>query len=65
MLDVSFHLMPVYGDPALLESISPELRKRRQGKSCFNFKMLVEGLLPELQALAQKGFERFRQASLV
>ena len=34
---VSFHLMPVYVHPDLLDGISPELRKRMQGKSCFNF----------------------------
>ena len=35
---VSYHLMPVYSHPALLEAISPALRRRMQGKSCFNFK---------------------------
>lgn len=34
---VSFYLMPVYVRPSLLEGISPALRKRMQGKSCFNF----------------------------
>ncbi|MCD6032620.1 MAG: hypothetical protein K0S78_4802, partial [Thermomicrobiales bacterium] len=31
---VSFHLMPVYVHPDLLDGLSPELRKRMQGKSC-------------------------------
>lgn len=35
---VAFHLMPVYCFPELLKDISPELKKRMQGKSCFNFK---------------------------
>src|SRR5881227_728444 len=35
---VSFHLMSVYASPELLKNISPELKKRMQGKSCFNFK---------------------------
>jgi len=35
---VSYHLMPVYVNPALLSTVSPELKKRMQGKSCFNFK---------------------------
>ena len=30
---VSFHLMPVYANPALLDSLSPALRKRMQGKA--------------------------------
>src|SRR5690348_11001107 len=33
---VSFHLMPLYMCPALLKAISPELKKRMQGKACFN-----------------------------
>src|SRR5579859_1203668 len=35
---VSYHLMPVYGCPKLLEGMSPELKKRMQGKACFNFR---------------------------
>lgn len=34
---VSCHLFPVYLDPSLLDRISDDLRKRMQGKSCFNF----------------------------
>ena len=35
---VSFHLMPLYMNPPLEKQIPPELKKRMQGKSCFNFK---------------------------
>src|SRR4051794_28633591 len=35
---VSFYLMSVYASPDLLKGMSPELKKRMQGKSCFNFK---------------------------
>lgn len=35
---VSFHLMPLYMNAALTSTISPELKKRMQGKTCFNFK---------------------------
>lgn len=59
---VSFHLMAVYVFPDLLEAVSPALKKRMQGKSCFNFTSLDETLLIELTGLAQKGFERYRQA---
>ena len=41
---VSYYLMPVYVDPSLAEQISPELKRRMQGKSCFNFTKLDEGL---------------------
>ena len=52
---VSAHLFPVYTDPVLLDGISPGLRKRMQGKSCFNFKKLDEELLEELQRLIDAG----------
>ena len=35
---VSFHLLPLYMSPRLNGLISPELKKRMQGKSCFHFK---------------------------
>ncbi len=48
---VSYYLMPVYASPELEASISPELAKRRQGKSCFNFTRIDEGLFAELSSL--------------
>jgi hypothetical protein len=54
---VSFYLMPVYVEPSLLDGISPELRRRMQGKSCFNFAKVDEPLLAELEALTRAGFE--------
>ena len=53
---VSYYLMPVYVMPTLLEGISPELRRRMQGKSCFNFARIDEGLLAELDALTAAGY---------
>jgi hypothetical protein len=35
---VSLHLLPIYMNPALNAAISPALKKRMQGKACFNFK---------------------------
>ena len=52
---ISFHLMPVYMYPELLEDISPDLKKRMQGKSCFNFKQPEKGLFHELRKLTEKG----------
>lgn len=57
---VSFYLMPVYMFPDLLKDISPELRKRMQGKACFNFKKIEPDLFEELSGLTRKGFEKFR-----
>lgn len=58
---VSFHLMPVYSAPALLKDMSPELKKRMQGKSCFNFKTVDKALFKELGALAKAGRAQFKQ----
>jgi len=56
---VSFHLMPVYASSELSQSISPELKKRMQGKSCFNFKTPDQKLFKELAQLTKAGFEKF------
>ena len=61
---VSFHLMPVYVHPDLLDEMSPELRKRMQGKSCFNFKTIEAAQVKELEALTKKGFKQFEKISL-
>ena len=57
---VSFYLMPVYGSSGLAATISPELRKRMQGKSCFNFTTVDERLFAELADLAARGISGFR-----
>lgn len=62
---VSFHLMPVYVHPDLLEGLSDNLRKRMQGKSCFNFKAVDDDTLAELSRLTDRGFEAFRKVGLV
>jgi hypothetical protein len=62
---VSYHLMPVYIFPELLEDVSEGLKQRLQGKSCFNFTAVDEPLLDELARLTQRGFERYKQENLV
>jgi hypothetical protein len=62
---VSFHLMPVYLFPDLLDGIPDALRSRMQGKSCFNFKAPDEALLAALADLTARGFERYREAGYV
>ena len=62
---VSYHLMPVYDFPDLLEGLSPELRSRMQGKSCFNFKKEEAGLMDELADLTKNGFDRFEEEGLI
>ena len=57
---VSYYLMPVYASPELNASITPELRRRMQGKSCFNFTTIDDTLLAALEELTAKGIPGFR-----
>jgi hypothetical protein len=56
---VSLHLMPIYMSPELNKTLTPALKKRMQGKSCFNFKTAPE---PELAAELTKLIEASLQA---
>lgn len=62
---VSFYLMPVYAFPDLLSELSPELRKRMQGKSCFNFTREDDNLFAELARLTETGFRRYESENLL
>ncbi|MEX1058476.1 MAG: hypothetical protein WED11_12135 [Natronospirillum sp.] len=62
---VSYHLMPVYVNPKLLDGLSPELKKRMQGKSCFNFRKSEASLVEELSAFTKAGFEDYRTQGFV
>jgi hypothetical protein len=61
---VSYHLMPVYMFPDLLDGISGDLKKRMQGKSCFNFKSSDKELFGELARLTQKSVQRLKREKL-
>jgi hypothetical protein len=56
---VSLYLMPVYASSELAASMSPELRRRMQGKACFNFTRVDERLFAELGRLAMAGLDPF------
>ena len=59
---VSFHLMPLYMTPSLTGTISPALKKRMQGKTCFNFKTMPEPeLLAELESLTAAALTHWRE----
>ncbi len=58
---VSYHLFPLYMNSKLVGSISPELKRRMQGKTCFNFTSTDAKLFAELEALTREGFEAFRE----
>ena len=59
---VSYHLMPVYGCPKLLDDFSPELRARMQGKACFNFRVVDDALFKEIDQLTHLGLKAFKKA---
>lgn len=52
---VSYHLMCVYLEPDLLGAMSPGLRARMQGKSCFNFSKVDAVLFDELSEVTARG----------
>jgi len=54
---VSYYLMGAY-DGELAGSLSPELRKRMQGKTCFNFTRIDELLFAELASLTARAIAR-------
>ena len=62
---VSYHLMAVYMFPDLLDGISDDLRKRMQGKSCFNFSTVNEPLFAELSKLTQRSIERVQASGIL
>jgi len=62
---VSFHLMPVYVKPELLDGISPELKSRMQGKSCFNFKEVDKPLFKQLAALTKAGLASYKEQGFI
>ena len=62
---VSYHLFPVYVYPDLLDDLSPELRPRMQGKSCFNFRTLTEEQRRALEELTARSFRRYEEEGLL
>jgi hypothetical protein len=56
---VSFYMLPIYTWPQLLDGMSPALRKRKQGASCFNFSAVDEDLMAELAALTERSFQAY------
>jgi len=57
---VSYHLMPIYSDPDLLIDVSDDLKRRMQGKSCFNFTRHDDTLFSELERLTDRCYRRYK-----
>lgn len=50
--------MPIYTNPDLLDDMSDLLKKRMQGKSCFNFRTNPSPeLVDELRQIAQRSLK--------
>jgi hypothetical protein len=57
---VSFHLLFLYYNPAAQKALSPALRKRMQGKACFNFTTVDEACFAELARLIADGLKIYK-----
>jgi hypothetical protein len=57
---VSFHLLFLYYNPAALKALSPALKKRMQGKACFNFTAIDNACFAELERLIAEGLKRYK-----
>jgi hypothetical protein len=55
---VSYYLMPVYG--GMGAAMSASLKKRMQGKACFNFTAVDAALFDELADITRKGYDQWR-----
>ena len=62
---VSYHFMPVYMNGGMQKRIPPELKKRMQGKACFNFSEVDPALFRQLADLTAAGFEGYRAMKCV
>ena len=63
---ITLHLMPLYMNPIMQAKVPPELKKRMQGKACFNFTAVDQECFAELARLTAAGLkifnsEKFRQ----
>jgi hypothetical protein len=62
---VSYHLMRVYGNSKLRDSMSKELKARMQGKTCFNFNADDDVLFEELEQVTARAVASFREAGFI
>jgi hypothetical protein len=62
---VGYHLMGLDGHPALAAGLSPGLRARMHGKTCFNFQGPEAALLTELGDVTAASIAGLRRAGFV
>jgi hypothetical protein len=59
---VSYYFMPIYG---AANGMSPALKKRMQGKACFNFTEVDKSLMKELAELTERGYDGWKKLEWV
>jgi len=57
---VSVHLLYLYFNPAAIKTVPPALKKRMQGKACFNFTAVDENCFAELGRLIGDGLKIYK-----
>ena len=62
---VSYHILALYMNTSLQNSMSKELKTRMQGKTCFNFKTVNEELFKELDQLTVRSIDSFKKMGFV
>jgi hypothetical protein len=62
---VSYHLMGLDGNGALAAGLSPALRARMHGKTCFNFQRADAGIMAELREVTDASLAGLRRAGYV
>ena len=62
---VSYHFVPIYVCPELSRELSPDLKRRMQGKGCFNFKNVDEKLFKELGQLTKRGLQKLNEPEVL
>jgi hypothetical protein len=62
---VSYHLMPLYFNPELQATVTPELARRQQGKTCFNFQRPDPVLFAQLDELTRRGREQWQRHGML
>jgi hypothetical protein len=62
---VSVYVMPLYSFPELLKTVPAGLKKRMQGKSCFNFTAVDKEAIGQLRDVVAAGFKKFGEEKLL
>lgn len=60
---VSYYFMPMYA--GITDGLSPALKKRMQGKACFNFKEVDDALFDDLKTLTKRGYLAWKKLEWV